>query len=119
MFFAYPVDAYTHHILCGESPHYGFVDQPVVAVCANRIGTECSWKHSSHCHRAIVRVRNDCGDQAASAVADTPGNGPDLVPGVGRPASGPARSLPRLPDDRLPDDLDFYLKDHDYQRQED
>ena len=36
MFFAYPVDAYTHHILCGESPHYGFVDQPVVAVCANR-----------------------------------------------------------------------------------
>ena len=39
--------------------------------------------------------------------------------GVGRPANGPARSLPLLPDDGLPDDgddLDFYLEDHQHQR---
>jgi hypothetical protein len=36
-----------------------------------------------------------------------------------RPANGPAPFLPRLPDDMLPGDLDFYLKDHDYQRRED
>ena len=47
---AYPVDAYTHHILCGESPHYGFVDQPVVAVCANRIGTERTFLITGHWH---------------------------------------------------------------------
>jgi hypothetical protein len=43
------------------------------------------------------------------------------VPGVGRPANGPARSRPLLPDERLPDEdhLDFDIKDHDYQRQED
>ena len=38
------------------------------------------------------------------------------LPGEDRSANEPAPSLPRLPDDRLPDDLDFYLKDHDYQR---
>jgi hypothetical protein len=53
---AYPVDADTHHILCGESPHYGFVDQPVVAVCANRIGTiqTSSVSRSMTCWRGLM-----------------------------------------------------------------
>ena len=35
---AYPVDADTHYIWCGESRRKGLVSQPVVAVCVNRIG---------------------------------------------------------------------------------
>ena len=38
MFRAYPVNADTHYMWCGESCGQGLVGLPVVAVCANRIG---------------------------------------------------------------------------------
>ena len=36
---AYPVNADTHYMWCGESRRQGLVGLPMVAVCANRIGT--------------------------------------------------------------------------------
>jgi hypothetical protein len=105
-------------IASGEPAYAGMPAGPgSVGVQAKPVGVACflDGQFVGYTVPAFVPERQ-AGPQGSENVTGARREG---LPGEDRSTNEPAPSLPRLPDDKLPDDLDFYLKDHDYQRQED